>query len=277
MTRPTMGNLFSGSGTWELAARLFGIDVVFEAEIEPFPVELEAKRFPEAIQLGDVTKINGADIPVVDILTNSSPCQNLSVAGNREGLAGSESRLFTEAIRITKEMRNAQKEKFDSGAIESIRPRFWCLENVPGMFSSNKGQDFRTVIEEIGRIVDPSVSIPMPSNGKWLHVGLVDGKGWQVAWRELDSQYFGVPQRRKRVFIVADLRGHCAGQVLFEREGMSWDFAKIVEAWKDTSKGIAERIDLASRIVMGRVSDSDGDMAVRERERVQQMIVRMDR
>ncbi len=266
MKRPTMGNLFSGSGTWELAAKMCGIDVIFEAEIEPFPVALEAKRFPEAIQLGDVTKINGAEIPVVDILTNSSPCQNLSVAGNREGLAGSESRLFTEAIRITKEMRNAQKEKFDSGAIEFIRPRFWCLENVPGMFSSNKGQDFRTVIEEIGRIVDPSVSIPMPSKGKWSHCGLVDGEGWQIAWRELDSQYFGVPQRRKRVFLVADLGGHCAGQVLFEREGMSWDFAEIVETWKDTSKGIADRIDIASRIVMGRVPNSDGDMGIRERE-----------
>lgn len=242
----TMGNLFSGSGAWELAAKMCGIDVVFEAEIEPFPVAVEAKRFPEAIQLGDVSKINGADIPPVDILTNSSPCQDLSVAGGRGGLSAERSGLFREAIRITKEMREHDRS---IGRTDDIRPRFWCWENVPGAFSSSRGEDFRTVLEEVARISDPTAVIPRPPKGKWSYAGVVDGDGWQIAWRTMDAQYYGVPQRRRRIFLVADFAGHCAGEILFERESLSWNFAEIAEAWEDTARSLDDRIDEASRII----------------------------
>ena len=258
MSRVTMGNLFSGSGAWELAAKLCGIDVLFEAEIEPFPVALEAKRFPEAIQLGDVSKINGAEIPPVDIFTNSSPCQDLSIAGKRAGLDGERSGLFGEAVRITKEMRSATKQLQLRQPNEHIRPRFWCWENVPGVFSSNGGEDFRAVIEEVARIKDPSVVIPKPD--KWSNSGVVEGDGWQIAWRVLDAQFFGVPQRRRRVFLVADFGGQCAGEILLEQQGLSWHFAEITSAWESTSRSLEDRIDLASRIVRGEVCGTSEGM-----------------
>ena len=251
----TMGNLFSGSGAWELAAKMCGIDVVFEAEIEPFPVQVEAKRFPEAFQLGDVSKISGADIPPVDILTNSSPCQDLSVAGGRGGLAAERSGLFREAIRITKEMRDATRA-------DDVRPRFWCWENVPGAFSSSRGKDFRTVLEEVARIVDQTAVIPMPPKEKWSYAGVVDGDGYQIAWRTMDAQFYGVPQRRRRIFLVADLNGHSAGEILFEREGVSWNFAEIAEAWEDTSRSLDERIDEASWIIRGKAGAIESGVAV---------------
>ena len=251
MSEITMGNLFSGSGAWELAAKICGIKVVFEAEIEPFPVALEAKRFPEAIQLGDVSKINGTKIPSVDILCNSSPCQDLSVAGPRSGLSGSRSSLFMDAVRIAKEMRSARNVSDDNIRHEL---RFWCWENVPGALSSRNGDDFRTVLEEVARISDPTAHIPKPK--KWGNSGVVDGDRWQIAWRIVDSQFFGVPQRRRRIFLIADLAGHSAGEILFEREGLSWHFAEIAETWKDTSASLGERISRASRIVMGNVRGS---------------------
>lgn len=247
----TMGNLFSGSGAWELAAKICGIDVVFEAEIEPFPVAVEAKRFPEAIQLGDVSKINGAEIPVVDILTNSSPCQDLSVAGKREGLDGERSGLFSQATRICKEMRDADRRNADIDR-RDIRPRFFCWENVPGALSSSGGEDFRTVIEQVARLVKEDANIPMPPRG-WSNCGVVDVGCGQIAWRVMDAQFYGVPQRRRRVFLVGDLNGHRAGEILFERESVSWNFAEIAETWKDTSRSIADRIETASEIVRGGV------------------------
>ena len=201
----TMGNFFSGSGTWELAAQINGIECLWESEIEPFPVALEAKRFPNAIQLGDVSKVNGAEIAPVDILTSSSPCQDLSVAGKRAGLDGERSGLFGEVVRITKEMR--ERERRDGRSGNDIRPRFWCWENVPGAFSSNKGEDFRTVLESVARIIEPTAVIPFPEKGRWGYAGVVDGEGWQIAWRTMDAQFFGVPQRRRRVFLVADFGG----------------------------------------------------------------------
>lgn len=248
--KPTMGNLFSGSGAWELAAQICGIEVVFEAEIEPFPVALEAKRFPNAIQLGDVSKINGADIPLVDILTNSSPCQGLSVAGKRGGLENDErSGLFMEAIRITKEMQNAYRERLRSGrSDDDIRSlRFWCWENVPGALSSARGEDFRTVIEQVARLVEEDAVIPLPEKG-WSNAGVVDLEHGQIAWRILDAQ-FELPQRRRRIFLVADLAGHSATEILFECESVSWDFTEIANSWKNTSLSLEDRIGEASKIV----------------------------
>mgnify|MGYP002515961376 FL=1 len=257
----TLGNLFSGSGAWELAAQMCGIKPIFEAEIEPFPVALEAKRFPDCLQLGDVSKINGAEIPPVDIFTNSSPCQDLSVAGKRAGLDGERSGLFLEAVRITKEMRakeiqNGRTDKF-------IRPRFWCWENVPGALSSGnpKGEDFRIVLEEIAKIIEPNASIPLPQ--KWSKAGVVDGDGWQIAWRIMDAQHYGVAQRRRRLFVVADFAsGGGAAEILFERESVSWHFAEIAETWKRTSLSLEERIREANRIICGgtrRTSEGMGE------------------
>lgn len=256
----TLGNLFSGSGAWELAAKICGIRPVFEAEIEPFPVALEEKRFPECIQLGDVSKINGADIPPVDILTNSSPCQGLSVAGKRAGLDDERSKLFTEAIRITKEMRDADKLRM-RGTDEHIRPYIWCWENVPGALSSNSGRDFQFVLREICRIVDPTADVPLPEKGKWPYWGIVDGDTWQVAWSCADASLMGVPQRRKRVFLVADFRGRCAAEILFKPGRITWDFAEIRNAWENTSLSFEDRIDRASRIVSGRVRTGEAGMA----------------
>ena len=257
----TMGNFFSGSGTWELAAKMCGIDVLFESEIEPFPVELEAKRFPEAIQLGDIANVNGAEIPPVDILTNSSPCQDLSVAGKRAGLDGERSGLFLEVIRITKEMRNA--DRLRSGqATEYIRPRFWCWENVPGALSSAGGADFRTVLEETIGIVEPEVHVSQPK--KWGKNGIVDGDNWQLAWRIMDAQYYGVAQRRRRLYLVLDTFGHRAGEILFERESVSWNFAEIAETWKRTSLSLEDRIGIASRIISGELRTDSGTLEVAE-------------
>ena len=257
----TMGNFFSGSGTWELAAKMCGIDVLFESEIEPFPVELEAKRFPEAIQLGDIANVNGAEIPPVDILTNSSPCQDLSVAGKRAGLDGERSGLFLEVIRITKEMRNA--DRLRSGrATEYIRPRFWCWENVPGALSSAGGADFRTVLEETIGIVEPEVHVSQPK--KWGKNGIVDGDNWQLAWRIMDAQYYGVAQRRRRLYLVLDTFGHSAGEILFERESVSWNFAEIAETWQRTSLSLEDRIGIASRIINGELRTDSGTLEVAE-------------
>lgn len=249
-TRVTMGNLFSGSGAWELAAKMCGIEVVFEAEIEPFPVALEAKRFPEAIQLGDVSKINGADIPAVDILTNSSPCQGLSVAGLRKGLSDERSGLFEEAIRITKEMRKHETDVLGRSNGD-VRPKLWCWENVPGALSSGtpRGADFKRVLESIIEIVQKDhADIPIPEGG-WHNAGVLDGDGWQIAWRVMDAQYYGVPQRRRRVFLIADFAGHRAGTLLFERESVSWNYSEIVQSWEDVTRSLDDRIDEASRIV----------------------------
>ena len=253
----TLGNLFSGSGTWELAAEICGITPVFEAEIEPFPVALEAKRFPNALQLGDVSKINGAEIPPVDIFTNSSPCQDLSVAGKRAGLEGERSGLFTEAIRITEEMRNATA---------NVKPRFWCWENVPGALSSAGGEDFRIVLESVARLVEKDTVIPKPPK-EWSNAGVVDGDGWQIAWRIMDAQYYGVPQRRRRIFLVADFAGQCAAEILFERQGVSWNFTEIAEAWKDTSRSLGDRIDTASRIVLNGIRKPESGVESISRER----------
>ena len=171
------------------------------------------------IHLGDITKINGAEIEPVDCITGGSPCQDLSVAGKRAGLAGERSGLFMEQIRVIKEMR--QHEKECGRADEFIRPRWMVWENVPGAFSSNDGEDFRAVLEETARIVEQNAVIPRPPKGKWSPAGCIMGDGWSIAWRVHDAQFWGVPQRRKRIALVADFAGGKAPEVLFERKSVS--------------------------------------------------------
>ena len=173
------------------------------------------------IHFGDITKISGYDVPIVDCIIGGSPCQDLSVAGKRAGLDGERSGLFMEQIRITKEMRDRDVRNGRTG--EFIRPRFLVWENVPGAFSSNKGQDFRIVLEEIAKVVDKDAVIPMPPKDKWTTSGAIVGDGWSIAWRILDAQFWGVPQRRRRIALVADFGGGCAQEILFERKGLRGD------------------------------------------------------
>lgn len=224
----TLGSLFDGSGGFPFAAEMCGITPVWASEIDPFCVQVTTKRFPNMKHLGDITKINGAEIPPVNIITFGSPCQDLSVAGNRAGLDGSRSSLFLEAIRIFKEMREAN----------GIYPNVVVWENVPGAYSSHKGEDFRRVLEEIAGVVAPDVSIPRPAGGKWNSCGCVMGDGYSIAWRTLDAQYWGVPQRRKRIFLVADFGGGRAPEILFKRDGLQRDFKACGEARERASAAV---------------------------------------
>ena len=234
-----LGSLFDGSGGFPLAGSLCGIEPVWAAEVEPYPIAVTRSRFQHMKHLGDVTKINGADIEPVDIITFGSPCQDLSVAGKRAGLKHesngddetTRSGLFMEAIRIIKEMR---------GATNGVYPRFAVWENVPGAFSSNKGEDFRTVLEELIKIVEPTAVMPaVPKNG-WPYADSYCGDGWSVAYRTFDAQYWGVPQRRRRIYLVADFGGECAWKILFEREGVRGYFETGRTPWKGAA-GDAER------------------------------------
>lgn len=172
--------------------------------------------------LGDITKINGAEIETVDVITGGSPCQDLSIAGKRAGLAGARSGLFMEQVRIVKEMRGHDRKSGRTG--DMVRPRFMVWENVPGAFSSNKGQDFAAVLEEIIRIAEPEApDIEVPDKGWPTWGGYHDCMGgrWSVAWRVHDAQHWGVPQRRRRISVVADFGGDTAGEILFERKSVS--------------------------------------------------------
>ena len=200
-----LGSLFSGSGGFELAGCMHGIEPMWASEIEPFPIRVTKNRFPDMKHLGSVTDVCGDKVEPVDIITFGSPCQDLSVAGKQAGIhEGQRSNLFFEAIRIIKEMRNATSDQF---------PRFAVWENVPGAFSSNKGQDFLAVLQAFAEIGEKGteVSVPFPEKGKWLPAGTVVGNGWSLAWRIYDAQFWGVPQRRKRIYLVADFGSERAG------------------------------------------------------------------
>ena len=217
MSRLTMGSLFDGIGGFPLAAVRKGITKVWASEIEAFPIEVTKLRFPNMTHVGDITKLNGAELPPVDIICGGSPCQDLSVAGARAGLAGARSGLFMEQMRIVREMRAADRKRGRSGV--NIRPRWMCWENVPGAFSSGtpKYEDFRIVLEEIVRICFPDEVIPSPYPGSWPDAGeLRVGDDFSLAWRCLDAQYWGVAQRRKRIFLLADFAGLLAPQLLFD-------------------------------------------------------------
>ena len=191
--------------------------------------------------VGDITKLNGAELPVVDVITGGSPCQDLSVAGKRAGLDGERSGLFMEQVRIVKEMR--EHDRATGRADDLIRPRYMVWENVPGAFSSNGGKDFQAVLTEIVRISDPEApDVPLPEKGKWTKAGcLYDEMGrWSIAWRVHDAQFWGVPQRRKRIALVADFNGLSAAEVLFERKGMLRDSQQGGETGEGTARSVED-------------------------------------
>lgn len=215
MSNLTLGSLFDGSGGFPLGGMLCGITPVWASEIEPFPIRVTTKRLPFMKHYGDVSKINGADLEPVDIITFGSPCTDMSVAGKRAGLDGQQSVLFYQAIRIVKEMRYATNGKY---------PRWICWENVFGAFSSSGGADFKAVLEAVIGVIQPETEVPAPACGKWPYADIYMGDRWSVAYRTVDAQFFGVPQRRRRIYLVADFAGECAGEVLFERQGVSRDY-----------------------------------------------------
>ena len=226
----TLGSLFSGSGGFELGGLIYGITPLWASEIEPFPIRVTTKRLPQVKHYGDVSKLSGGELPPVDIITFGSPCQDMSIAGKRNGLGGERSGLFFEAVRIVKEMRDKTDGEY---------PRFVVWENVQGAFSSNKGEDFRCVLESFCQVKDADAHVPAPAKGRWNGAGSIVGDGYTVAWRTLDAQYWGVSQRRKRIYLVADFAGECAGKILFESEGLSGYSAESFRAWQGAA-GTAE-------------------------------------
>lgn len=198
--------------------------------------------------LGDITNINGAEIEPAWAIIGGSPCQDLSVAGKRAGLAGARSGLFMEQIRVIKEMR--QHERDTGRTNEFIRPRYMVWENVPGAFSSNKGEDFRAVLEETARIADGNADVPQPPNGKWSNAGCIMGNGWSIAWRVHDAQFWGVPQRRRRISLVADFGGHTAPEILFERKGVSGDIAESGTAWERIAADAESGADTTEPLIL---------------------------
>ena len=212
-----------------MMAMLSGIVPVWKSEIEPFPIAVTEKRLPFVKHLGDINSVNGAEIEPVDIITFGSPCTDLSVAGKRQGLNAERSGLFFQAIRIIKEMRGATNGKY---------PRFAVWENVTGAFSSNGGEDFRCVLEEFCKIKDADLSVPKPE--KWTKAGEIMGENFSVAYRTFDAQYWGVPQRRMRIYLVADFDGGCAQKILFESEGVSGYSAESFRAWQEASRSVGD-------------------------------------
>ena len=226
-TALTLGSLFDGSGGFPLGGLLCGITPVWASEIEPFPIRVTTKRFPFMKHYGDISQMDGGKIEPVDIITFGSPCTDMSIAGRRAGLDGKQSVLFYQAIRIIQEMRDATHGKY---------PRYIVWENVPGAFSSNHGEDFKAVLEAIIGVKEPGAQVPMPEKNLWPYADLYMGEQWSVAYRTLDAQHWGVPQRRRRIFLVADFAGWGAGQVLFESEGLSGYSAEGFRAWQRAAR-----------------------------------------
>ena len=239
-------SLFDGSGGFPLAASLCGIEPVYAAEVEPYPIAVTKSRFPKMKHLGDVSKVKGGEIEPVDIITFGSPCQDMSIAGKRAGLKHADmgddettrSGLFLEAIRIIKEMREATN---------GVYPRFAVWENVPGAFSSNKGEDFRTVLEEFIRVKEKDAVMPPVPKAGWAYADYIRGDGWSVAYRTFDAQYWGVPQRRRRIYLVADFRGGRAGEILFKREGLRGHSAQSRTQREEVTENVGNGIKADDR------------------------------
>lgn len=246
--RLTLGSLFDGSGGFPLGGLLAGITPLWASEIEPFPIRVTTKRLPFVKHLGDISTVNGAEVEPVDIITFGSPCTDMSVAGKRAGLGGQQSCLFYQAVRIVKEMRCATDGRY---------PRFIVWENVPGAFSSNKGEDFRAVLEAVCSVKGEGVSVPGPPKGRWANAGSIVGDGFSLAWRVLDAQFWGIPQRRKRIYLVADFAGGSAGKILFESEGVSGYSAEGFRAWQGTAGGAADCAGATGGICRGMICLND--------------------
>lgn len=237
----TLGSLFDGIGGWLLAAQHAGIKPLWRCEIDEYPRTVSEYHFPDVDSYGDIRKVHGNEIAPVDIICAGSPCQNLSVAGNRKGLQGNESSLFYESIRILKEMRDATNGKY---------PRFFVWENVVGAFSSNHGNDFRAVLSEIGQ-----TKIPMPESGRWATCGMVRVPLCDVSWRTLDAQYWGVPQRRRRIFLVADFaaEGRCAAEILFVEKGVPGNLKESRESREETAAVAGDGAEVSSWFIAGNI------------------------
>lgn len=250
--RLTLGSLFDGSGGFPLGGLISGIIPIWSSEIEPFCIRVTSKRLPSVKHYGNVSDINGGEIEPVDIITFGSPCQDMSVAGKRSGLDGERSSLFYEAIRIIKEMRCKTNGEY---------PRFIVWENVPGAFSSNKGEDFKAVLGSICKIKSQTIDVPMPK--KWSNAGCIVADGFSLAWRVLDAQYWGVPQRRKRIYLVADFADECAGKILFESEGLHGDSEKSCLSQQGAATNVEKGIGAADgNIVLNDQGGSRMDVTV---------------
>ncbi len=223
----TLGSLFDGSGGFPLGGMLCGIKPVWASEIEPFPIRVTTKRLPFMKHYGDISLMDGGKIEPVDIITFGSPCTDMSIAGRRAGLDGRQSVLFYQAIRIIKEMRCATDGRY---------PRWVCWENVTGAFSSNSGRDFKAVLEAVIGIVEPEAEVPPADKNGWPYADCYMGNGWSVAYRTLNACGWGVPQRRRRIYLVADLAGESAGRILFESEGVSGYSAESFRAWQRAAR-----------------------------------------
>ena len=233
-----LGSLFDGSGGFPLAARLAGIEPVWASEIEPYPIAVTRKHFPKMKHFGDVSRIDGGKVEPVDVITFGSPCQDLSVCGRHKGLDGERSGLFFQAVRIIKEMRGATNGKF---------PRYCIWENVLGSLSSNNGNDFARVLDELLAVVgvDPVVR---PSDG-WRKAGAILGDDFSLCWRVLDAQFFGLAQRRRRVFLVVDFRSQSSPTVLFNAKYgalCTAEAAEKNETYPERSRGLSQTSDFYS-------------------------------
>lgn len=249
----TLGSLFDGIGGFPFAGEIAGIKPVWAAEVEPMCAAVTRYRFPDMLHFGDVSKLNGADLPPVDIITFGSPCQDLSVAGLRKGLKHKKngdgettrSGLFYDAVRIIYEMREATNGRY---------PTFIVWENVPGAFTSHSGRDFRAVLEQITQ-----TDIPMPASGKWANAGVVRSEGIHAAWRVFDAQYWGVPQRRKRIFLVGSFGSNSAEEILFERDSVRGYLAPSRETRKETAADIGKSTAECDSAQIGVIFDARGN------------------
>lgn len=194
------------------------------------------------VHLGDITKMSGYTIPPVDVVTFGSPCQDLSIAGKRAGMAGERSGLFSEAVRIIRKMRYATFGAY---------PKYAVWENVPGAFSSNKGEDFHAVLQSLCRVIDPDAVIPRPTDArggiKWPRAGAILADHYSLAWRTMDAQHWGVPQRRLRISLVLDLTGGRAGEILFEPESLRGHFAPGITPGQATAGTVENGAGTADR------------------------------